>query len=311
MRRRVAHLRNRLPALMLRDPRRERPLDGFDPARRRLRRRSGDGADGASRRARARHRRRRAQRPRGNRPRGPDRFCPSSIGRAVPEELVAERRQFDIVLSLEVVEHVADTDRFLAATGSLVAPGGLLVIGTLNRTLVSFVKAIIGAEYVLGWLPRGTHDWRRFMRPDEIAGTLAPLGFSVIETCGLELAPITMRWHTDPLVQHQLSPDPQAGAASRRRHETRRRECLVCLKANRESAEIGTSMLSSRPIKRISCQIPIYLESRAPEQSNFECRRGGSFLPKPDIRLERRVREGPRRRHRPQHRLGVSLKLDR
>jgi len=49
---------------------------------------------------------------------------------------------------------------------------------------------------VLGWLPRGTHDWRRFMRPDEIAGTLAPLGFSVIETCGLELAPITMRWHT-------------------------------------------------------------------------------------------------------------------
>lgn len=192
---RVAHLSSRLPALMVRDVRRERPLDGLtlldvgcgaglvtEPMAR-----LGAlalGIDAAERNVRVAT----IHVDQGG--------LPISYRQAVPEELVAERRQFDIVLSLEVVEHVADTERFLAATGSLVAPGGLLVIGTLNRTLVSFVKAIIGAEYVLGWLPRGTHDWRRFMRPAEIAGALAPLDFTVIETCGLELAPITMRWHT-------------------------------------------------------------------------------------------------------------------
>ena len=192
---RVAHLSNRLPALMVRDPRRERPLDGFTVL----------DVGGGGGRVRAPWARLGAVAPaipaaspnvRVATIHADQARLPIGYRQAVPEELVAERRQFDIVLSLEVVEHVADTDRFLAATGSLVAPGGLLVIGTLNRTLVSFVKAIIGAEYVLGWLPRGTHDWRRFMRPDEIAGTLAPLGFSVVETCGLELAPIPMRWHT-------------------------------------------------------------------------------------------------------------------
>lgn len=192
---RVAHLRNRLPALMLRDTHLARPLDGMtlldvgcgaglvtEPMARLGA--AAHGIDAAARNVRVAS------------------LHADKAGlaidyrQAVPEDLVAEGRQFDIVLSLEVVEHVADTDRFLAATGSLVAPDGLLVIGTLNRTLVSFVKAIIGAEYVLGWLPRGTHDWRRFMRPDEIAATLAPLGFSVVETCGLELSPIGMRWHT-------------------------------------------------------------------------------------------------------------------
>jgi 2-polyprenyl-6-hydroxyphenyl methylase/3-demethylubiquinone-9 3-methyltransferase len=120
--------------------------------------------------------------------------APARYRHALPEELAAEGRTFDIVLSLEVVEHVASVPVFLSALASLVAPNGLLVIGTLNRTMLSYVKAIIGAEYVLGWLPRGTHDWRRFVRPDELDAQLAPLGFDAIETRGVELSALTLRW---------------------------------------------------------------------------------------------------------------------
>jgi 2-polyprenyl-6-hydroxyphenyl methylase / 3-demethylubiquinone-9 3-methyltransferase len=120
--------------------------------------------------------------------------APVRYRHAVPEELNAEGRRFDIVLSLEVVEHVASVPAFLEALGGLVAPGGLLVIGTLNRTPVSFIKAIVGAEYVLGWLPRGTHDWRRFVTPAELAGHLAAHDIEVIERCGVELNPLTMQW---------------------------------------------------------------------------------------------------------------------
>jgi 2-polyprenyl-6-hydroxyphenyl methylase/3-demethylubiquinone-9 3-methyltransferase len=97
-------------------------------------------------------------------------------------------------MSLEVVEHVASVPDFLAAVGRLVTPGGLLVIGTLNRTPISFVKAIVGAEYVLGWLPRGTHDWRKFVKPAELEALLAQQGFRVEERCGVELNPLSMQW---------------------------------------------------------------------------------------------------------------------
>lgn len=113
---------------------------------------------------------------------------------ALPEDLVGEASAFDIVLSLEVVEHVADVATFLAAIGRLVKPGGLMVIGTLNRTPQSYVKAIIGAEYVLGWLPRGTHAWSKFVRPDEVVGHLARLGFSQVELKGVALNPLNFRW---------------------------------------------------------------------------------------------------------------------
>jgi 2-polyprenyl-6-hydroxyphenyl methylase/3-demethylubiquinone-9 3-methyltransferase len=119
---------------------------------------------------------------------------------ALPEDLDIrkwgdEAGQFDIVLSLEVVEHVADVSTFLEAVGRLVKPGGVLVIGTLNRTPVSFVKAILGAEYIMRWLPRGTHDWRKFVTPGELDVHLSKLGFNVIETCGVELNPLRMTWH--------------------------------------------------------------------------------------------------------------------
>ncbi|MGJ4931885.1 bifunctional 2-polyprenyl-6-hydroxyphenol methylase/3-demethylubiquinol 3-O-methyltransferase UbiG [Bradyrhizobium sp. HKCCYLS2038] len=112
---------------------------------------------------------------------------------ALPEDLAAEGEQADIVLTLEVVEHVADLGRFIGHVAALVRPGGILVVGTLNRTPISFVKAIIGAEYILGWLPRGTHDWRRFVKPAELE-TLLASRFTPVETVAVELNPLTMRW---------------------------------------------------------------------------------------------------------------------
>jgi 2-polyprenyl-6-hydroxyphenyl methylase/3-demethylubiquinone-9 3-methyltransferase len=113
---------------------------------------------------------------------------------ALPEELADQGAAFDAALSLEVVEHVADLPAFLEALARLVAPGGILVIGTLNRTLRSFVRAIIGAEYVLRWLPRGTHDWRKFVTPEELDLSLRRHGFAMVERCGVALNPVSMQW---------------------------------------------------------------------------------------------------------------------
>jgi 2-polyprenyl-6-hydroxyphenyl methylase/3-demethylubiquinone-9 3-methyltransferase len=113
---------------------------------------------------------------------------------ALPEEIAEEGHIFNAVLSLEVVEHVADLPNFLHALARLVAPGGILVIGTLNRTIRSFVKAIIGAEYVFGWLPRGTHDWQKFVTPEELDLGLRPHGFALVERTGVALSPLSMQW---------------------------------------------------------------------------------------------------------------------
>jgi 2-polyprenyl-6-hydroxyphenyl methylase/3-demethylubiquinone-9 3-methyltransferase len=113
---------------------------------------------------------------------------------ALPEQLVEQAGKFDVVLSLEVVEHVADLPKFLRLVADLVAPDGLLVIGTLNRTLRSYVKAILGAEHILRWLPRGTHDWKKFVTPRELEQHLSPLGFEILERVGVELRLPSMRW---------------------------------------------------------------------------------------------------------------------
>ncbi len=106
--------------------------------------------------------------------------------RAEPlEETVARGDQFDLVLALEVVEHVADVPAFLAGLHAATKPGGLAVLSTLNRGLRSFAAAIIGAEYVLRWLPVGTHDWNRFIRPDELEQGLNRAGFAVREVAGI------------------------------------------------------------------------------------------------------------------------------
>jgi 2-polyprenyl-6-hydroxyphenyl methylase / 3-demethylubiquinone-9 3-methyltransferase len=86
--------------------------------------------------------------------------------------------QFDAVVSLEVVEHVPDVGGFIKTCARLVRPGGALVLSTINRNLKSYALAIVAAEYVLGWLPRGTHQWDRFVTPDELAGYVAAAGLS-------------------------------------------------------------------------------------------------------------------------------------
>jgi 2-polyprenyl-6-hydroxyphenyl methylase/3-demethylubiquinone-9 3-methyltransferase len=110
------------------------------------------------------------------------------------EELADSGRQFDIVLMLEIVEHVADRDLFLGAVARLVKPGGCLVASTLNRTLKSFALAIVGAEYVLRWLPRGTHDWRRFLHPSELAEGLRRHGLGIGDVSGIVYNPLSDSW---------------------------------------------------------------------------------------------------------------------
>ncbi|MFM1814570.1 MAG: ubiquinone biosynthesis O-methyltransferase [Pseudomonadota bacterium] len=113
---------------------------------------------------------------------------------ATVEELAAEGRRFDCVLCLEVVEHVPDVGAFLKVTAELVQPGGLMVLSTLNRTLKSFALAIVGAEYVLRWLPVGTHQWQRFVTPDELAGYVSAAGLEAGSREGLVYNPLADRW---------------------------------------------------------------------------------------------------------------------
>jgi 2-polyprenyl-6-hydroxyphenyl methylase/3-demethylubiquinone-9 3-methyltransferase len=100
--------------------------------------------------------------------------------------LVRDGHRFDVVLALELVEHVADRDAFFAALGRLVKPGGAFVGATINRTARAFALAIVGAEYVLRWLPPGTHDWRRFVRPSEFALGLRRAGLMTTKFAGLD-----------------------------------------------------------------------------------------------------------------------------
>jgi 2-polyprenyl-6-hydroxyphenyl methylase / 3-demethylubiquinone-9 3-methyltransferase len=104
---------------------------------------------------------------------------------ATAEQLAAARERFDAVLALEIIEHVADREAFFAAIGALVRPGAAFIGATLNRTPQSFALAIIGAEYLLGWLPRGTHAWNRFVRPSEFVLALRRRGFTVTHLAGL------------------------------------------------------------------------------------------------------------------------------
>lgn len=101
------------------------------------------------------------------------------------EAVVDSGQRFNAVLALEVIEHVADPALFLRCLGALVRPGGAFVGATLNRTASSFALAVIGAEYLLGWLPRGTHDWRRFMRPSELVIGLRRSGLQVTQISGV------------------------------------------------------------------------------------------------------------------------------
>jgi len=106
----------------------------------------------------------------------------------------AGERPFDIVLNLEVVEHVADPQFFLKTSAGLVAPGGMMIVATINRTLKAFALAKVGAEYVLGWLPRGTHDPAKFQKPEEIAAALSAAGMTVTASAGVAYNPLLDLW---------------------------------------------------------------------------------------------------------------------
>ncbi|MEM6649901.1 MAG: bifunctional 2-polyprenyl-6-hydroxyphenol methylase/3-demethylubiquinol 3-O-methyltransferase UbiG [Pseudomonadota bacterium] len=101
---------------------------------------------------------------------------------------------FDVVLNLEVVEHVADVDLFLTESAALVKAGGFMTVATINRTVKALVTAKIGAEYILGWLPRGTHDPRKFVKPDEISQALTTAGLTVSHIKGLTYQPLLDSW---------------------------------------------------------------------------------------------------------------------
>ena len=114
----------------------------------------------------------------------------------LPEDLAGEFSGdgFDAVLNMEVVEHVADLEAFFAACCGLVRPGGVMVVSTINRTLKALALAKIGAEYVLRWLPAGTHDWRKFVRPSELAGGLRRHGMTLATLRGMTYVPLGDRW---------------------------------------------------------------------------------------------------------------------
>ena len=104
------------------------------------------------------------------------------------------RDRFDAVLNMEVVEHVQDLPAFLSVCGTLVRPGGIMVVATINRTWVAFLIAILGAEYVLGWMPKGTHHWRKLVKPAEVtAGLGAP--FALIHRTGVRINPFNRGFH--------------------------------------------------------------------------------------------------------------------
>ena len=110
------------------------------------------------------------------------------------ETLAGTGESFDAVLVMEVVEHVRDIAGFLRDAAAMTKPGGSLVGATLNRTAKSFALAIVGAEYVLGWLPRGTHDWHQFVTPDEFKRHLRRSGLSLIDEAGVTYNPLRDRW---------------------------------------------------------------------------------------------------------------------
>ena len=110
------------------------------------------------------------------------------------EELAAAGERFDVVLAMEVVEHVADIAAFVAACASMVKPNGLMVAATLNRTLKSFALAIVGAEYVLRWVPRGTHQWDKFVTPQELEAAIESTGLRVTGERGVIYNPFADRW---------------------------------------------------------------------------------------------------------------------
>jgi len=111
------------------------------------------------------------------------------------EDLAAAGEKFDAVLNMEVIEHVSDVDLFVTACSEMVKPGGLMFVATINRTLKALALVIIGAEYILRWLPRGTHSYDKFIRPDELRQLLQRAGITAIDETGISYNPLDGSWN--------------------------------------------------------------------------------------------------------------------
>ena len=114
------------------------------------------------------------------------------------EALAGEGARFDIVLNMEVVEHVDNVPLYMKSCADLVAPGGLLFSATINRTLRALALAKIGAEYILRWLPAGTHDWNKFLTPDELKALITRNGLKIIDETGVVFHPLADEWRKSP-----------------------------------------------------------------------------------------------------------------
>jgi 2-polyprenyl-6-hydroxyphenyl methylase/3-demethylubiquinone-9 3-methyltransferase len=123
---------------------------------------------------------------------------PITYRHTTAETLAAEGSRYDVVLALEIIEHVQEIPTFLRALHQLTKPNGLCIISTLNRTFASYAMAIIGAEYVLRWLPKGTHTWSKFIRPNELASLAHHAQLTLTQQDGLVYAPLSGRWSIHP-----------------------------------------------------------------------------------------------------------------
>ncbi len=110
------------------------------------------------------------------------------------EDLAASGEQFDVILNMEVVEHVADPQAYLTACQTLLKTGGLMICSTLNRNAKSFAMAIIGAEWIMRWLPKGTHDWAKFITPDELTDLISKAGLTPVDKKGMVFNPVAWNW---------------------------------------------------------------------------------------------------------------------
>lgn len=128
------------------------------------------------------------------------------------ETMAAAGEQFDVVLNMEVVEHVADVPLYLKSCADLVKPGGIMFVATINRTAKAFALAIVGAEYVMRWLPRGTHSYDKFLTPEEISSQLKRNGMRIKDKCGVSFSPLQDQWRKsrDMSVNYMLLAEKQA-----------------------------------------------------------------------------------------------------
>lgn len=132
--------------------------------------------------------------------------APVAYSCATVEALAAKETTFDVVLAMEVIEHVSDRAAFLESANMLLKPGGLMFLATISRTLKALALAKVGAEYVLGWIPPGTHDWNKFVSPPELSQQLEDLGLSVLAIQGVSFDPIAWEWRqsSDKRVNYML-----------------------------------------------------------------------------------------------------------